>query len=114
MTAYKIQGGFDLIIAHGTLHLVTRDEWSLLIDTFKSHTLPHGFNVITVFTDEIAAPPDMRDVCVGVFEDGELFERYADWQCRLTKSYTFHDEHPGGLQHLHSANKLVARKPGNT
>ena len=112
MTRYVIGERYDLIIAHGTLHLIPRDAWTPLIDRIKTQTVPGGFNAVAVFTDEIAAPPDLAEVCVGLFKDGELFDLYIDWQRFLMKSYTSRDEHPGGLQHLHSANKPVARKPG--
>ena len=109
MTTYKFEDTYDLIIAHGCLHLIPRAQWETVIERMKNHTAPNGFNVVTVFTDEIAAPSDLADVCVGLFPDGELFRCYAGWHKRLEKSYTFHDAHPGNIEHLHAANKLVAQ-----
>lgn len=109
MTVYEIRNTYDLIISHGCLHFVERSHWERLILEFRAHTTANGFNAITVFTDDIPAPPDLADLCVGLFHESELYDRYSEWEIILKKSYTFQDEHVGGLQHVHAANKLVAR-----
>ncbi len=111
MSSYRIQGRYDLIIAHGCLHLLERSKWRNLIREIQEHTLPGGYNAVTVFTDSVPASPDMADFFVGLFHEEELFTVYSQWDLLLRKSYTFRDEHPGGIRHLHSANKLVAVKP---
>ncbi len=109
MTAFDFAGEYDLITSQGCLHFAERSQWERMIQRFKAHTAPSGFNAITVFTDTIQAPPDLAPLCVGLFREGELFQRYAEWETVLQKSYTFQDEHAGGLRHTHAANKLVAR-----
>jgi tellurite methyltransferase len=109
MTTFDFQDEYDLIISHGCLHFVERNDWERLIKEFKSHTTSNGFNAITVFTDDIPAPPDLADLCLGLFREGELYAKYSEWEIILKKSYTFQDEHAGGIQHVHAANKLVAR-----
>lgn len=111
MSSYRIQGGYDLIIAHGCLHLLERYKWMNLIREMQEHTLPGGYNAVTVFTDSVPASQDMADFFVGLFHEEELFTVYSHWDLLLRKSYTFRDEHPGGIQHQHAANKLVAVKP---
>ncbi len=111
MSSYRIQGRYDLIVAHGCLHLLERSNWKNLIREMQEHTLPGGYNAVTVFTDSVSASPDMVDFFVGLFHEEELFKVYSQWDLLLRKSYTFRDEHPGGIRHLHSANKLVAVKP---
>ncbi|MCD4707098.1 MAG: methyltransferase domain-containing protein [Candidatus Sabulitectum sp.] len=108
---YRIQSEYDLIAAHGCLHLLERTQWKKLIREMQAHTSPVGYNAVTVFTDSVPASPDMEDFFVGMFREGELFSIYSHWNILLRKSYTFRDEHPGGIHHLHAANKLVAGKP---
>lgn len=109
MIAYKIPRKYDLIISHGCLHFVERNHWERLIRTIKTHTTTNGFNAITVFTDDIPAPPDLAELCLGLFREGELYAMYSEWEIILKKSYTFQDKHAGGIHHVHAANKLVAR-----
>ncbi|VFQ45399.1 methyltransferase domain-containing protein [Desulfoluna butyratoxydans] len=109
MTRFEFPEEYDLIISHGCLHFVKPSQWEEMIERFKAHTAPSGFNVITVFTDAIPAPPDLAPLCVGLFREGELYERYSEWETILKKSYTFEDEHAGGIRHTHAANKLVVR-----
>lgn len=47
---------------------------------------------------------------VGLAYDGEIKELYSDWKILQYLSYTFEDEHPDVPRHLHSVNKIVARK----
>lgn len=105
---YRIQGEYDLIVAHGCLHLIERTQWKKLIREIQAHTSLRGYNAVTVFTDSVPASSDMEDFFVGLFREGELFSTYSDWNILLRKSYTFRDEHPGGIHHTHAANKIVA------
>jgi len=110
MRSYVFDVDFDLIISHGCLHLIERWEWQELLQRFKSHTLPGGYNVVAVFTDQFAAPPNLEKFCLGLFHEGELFAHYSDWEITLRKTYVINDEHPGGIRHTHPINKVVARK----
>ena len=109
MTVFDYPEEYDLIILHGCLHFVRRNQWEKMIEEFKAHTAPSGFNVITVFTDTVLAPPDLAPLCLGLFREGELYDRYSGWETILRKSYTFQDQHAGGIRHTHAANKLVTR-----
>jgi tellurite methyltransferase len=113
MCRYSFSNEFDLIISHGCLHLVERTQWQQLINRFKTYTAPGGANVVAVFTDAIPPPADLAEHCHGLFEEGELFSLYSDWDIELQKSYTFEDEHPGSPRHMHPVNKIVARKPSS-
>lgn len=109
MTTYSYEDMYDLIIAHGCLHLVHRKQREMMIESFKSHTVSSGYNVIAAFTDQIPVPPDLDEFCIGLFREGELYEKYTGWEIILQKSYVFQDEHPGGIRHTHAANKIVAK-----
>ena len=107
-----IDGNYDLIIAHGCLHLVEHADSERLLSEMKAATKAGGYNVVTVFTDAIESPEDLKPFTRGLFREGHLFEVYADWQVKLSRSYILEDEHPGGVHHRHAVDKLVARKPG--
>ncbi len=113
MRTYQIPDLFDLIVSHGCLHLVERESWLQLIPRFKAHTNPGGFNVVVVFTDMLPPPDDLKEFCLGLFQEKEVFSMYSDWEVLLQQSYTIQDQHPGSLPHTHPINKLVARKPSN-
>ena len=114
MRTYRFPYLFDLIVSHGCLHLVVRESWQQLIPRFKAHTNPGGFNVVVVFTDTLPPPDDLKEFCLGLFREGELFSMYSDWEVLLRQSYTIEDQHPGSPPHRHPINKLVARKPAHT
>lgn len=113
MRKYGFTTAYDLIISHGCLHLVERSAWLELIQQFKDNTKPGGINVVAVFTDRLPPSDDLKDVCIGLFQEGELAKLYVGWETILSKSYTFEDKHPGGITHIHPVNKVVMRKPSN-
>ena len=113
MRTYRFPNMFDLIVSHGCLHLVERESWQQLIPRFKVHTNPGGFNVVVVFTDTIPPPDDLKEFCLGLFREKEVFLMYSDWELVLQQSYTIQDQHPGSPPHTHPINKLVARRPSN-
>lgn len=110
MREYIFTDTYDLIVAHGCLHLIERECWMSLLNDIKIHTSPEGYNVIAVFADKIPPPDDIKEFTVGLFHEGELFRFYEGWRIILKESYEFDDEHPGNLKHSHAANKLVAQK----
>ncbi len=107
---YVPEHQFDLIIAHGILHLLPRPDWSRLIQRLKEATKPEGFNVVAVFTDSLPPPEDLSPFTQGLFHEGELLSHYQNWKVDLFRSYIKEDEHPGGFRHRHPINKIVARK----
>ena len=111
MRRYHWNTEYDLIVSHGCLHFIERSEWQHLLNEFKTHTRHGGYNVVAVFTDRIAPPEDLRNYCVGLFHEAELFSYYEDWRIYCQESYVKEDEHPGGLAHRHPINKIVAQRP---
>jgi tellurite methyltransferase len=111
MSKFKLVGGYDLVVAIGCLHLITRSDREGFLKRVKEHTNPSGLNVMTGFTDESPTPPDMEPYFVGLFRPGELFDVYGDWEIVTKRSFTFTDDHGNGLRHTHSTHGLLARKP---
>ena len=110
MREYAFERSYDLVVAHGSLHLIGREYWVPLIQRIKAHTRDGGYNLLVVFTDLIPPPDDLKDFHVGLFREGELFEFYADWDVLLKRSYLLEDEHPGNIRHRHPINQVVTRK----
>ena len=108
---HRFDGIYDLVIAHGCLHLLERPHWARLLAEAKNHTRPGGYHVMVVFTDALPAPEDLRLWMAGLFHEGELFGFYSDWTVLTKLSYVLEDEHPGGIRHRHPINKLVAQRP---
>lgn len=101
---------YDLIIVHGVLQFVEKTKQSSIIELLKKWTNNNGYHIIALFTDEEPIPPDLKDVMIGVFKEGEIKEHYRDWQTLMFDSYKFHDEHENGIKHCHAVNKIVAQK----
>ena len=112
MRDYAFGQSYDLVVAHGSLHLIEREHWTRLIHSIKDHTNAGGYNVVVVFTDTLPPPEDLADFHIGLFREGELFDFYHDWDVLLGRSYILEDEHPGGIRHRHPINQLVARNTG--
>ncbi len=110
MREFNYEGEYDLFVAVGCLHLITRNDQMVLFEKIKKHTRKNGFNIINVFTNEVPTPPDMEPFFLGLFNKGELFEIYNDWEIIDKIEYQFNDDHGNGLHHLHAGNKLIARK----
>lgn len=110
LCAYRIEGEYELIIAHGCLHLLERQCRNQLVEQMKAHTAIDGYNVVAVFTDSIEPPDDLRPWTIGLFTEGEIFSAYSEWRVKERRSYVLEDEHPGGLRHTHAIDKLVAQR----
>ena len=113
MRGYAFEQSYDLVVAHGSLHLIEREHWAPLLRRVKAHTSDGGWNVVVVFTNALPPPDDLKEFHLGLFREGELFEFYDGWDVLLKESYVLEDEHPGDIRHRHPVNRLVARKgPG--
>ena len=112
LQTFSFRRQYDLIVLHGVLHLIEREVWGGMLQSVRRHTKPGGWNVVVVFTDRLAAPPDLATQMRGLFKEGELREQYRGWSVASWEAYTLEDEHPGGVRHQHPINKIVAQKSG--
>lgn len=110
MTEYVFEKKYDLIMSFAALCFVEKDEWRQFIVNVKDSTNVGGIHIMHIFTDEVPASADIAPFAVGLAHDGELKELYNDWELLNFRSYVFEDEHPGVPKHLHSVNKIVAKK----
>ena len=105
---YEFEKEYDVVISHGTLHFVTKQNWKNFILKAKRHTKINGVHIMQIFTNIITASPDIAPFLKGLADEGELFELYHDWRILDAKSYVFEDKHPGVEKHFHASNKIVA------
>lgn len=110
LTEYIFEKKYDLIMSFATLCFVERDKWRKFIVNAKDSTNVGGIHIMHIFTDEVPASVDIAPFAIGLAHDGELKELYGDWEILSFQSYIFEDEHPGVPKHLHSVNKIAARK----
>ncbi|WP_313802029.1 methyltransferase domain-containing protein [Cytobacillus sp.] len=109
-TNYEFNCTYDLIISHGLFHFIERNNWANIIHRMKTGTQKGGYNIVTVFTDEVEIPEDLKPYVKGIFHEGELKKLYFDWSIEMHRSYQFEDEHDNNIRHCHAVNKIVARK----
>ena len=110
LTAYSFDKKYDLIMSFATLCFVKKIIWKQFINDAKANTNVGGIHIMHIFTDTVPASVDIASFAIGLAKDGELGELYNDWEILQFQSYTFEDEHPNVPKHLHSVNKIVARK----
>ncbi|MDQ2712657.1 MAG: methyltransferase domain-containing protein [Acidobacteriota bacterium] len=53
LRTYETKDSFELVIAHGCLHLLEREHWQRLLGQMKDHTVRRGINVVAVFTNAL-------------------------------------------------------------
>jgi ADP-ribosyl-[dinitrogen reductase] hydrolase len=108
---FEFDRTYGLIICHGVLHFLERGDCDRFLEELRRHTVSGGYNVHTVFTDRLPTPRDLKPFVRRHFKEGEIRDIYSNWLIERFESYVKEDHHPGGAQHRHSINKLVARKP---
>lgn len=59
LNTFRFSRAYDVIIAHGVLHLLERGVWARLFTEMKESTRTCGVNAVSVFTDEIPPSPNM-------------------------------------------------------
>lgn len=110
LETFSFRREYELIVAHGVLHLLEREVWQSVLASVRRHTKPGGWNVVVVFTDRLPPPQDLAVHMRGLFREGELRDQYRGWSVTRWEAYTLEDEHPGGVRHRHPINKIVAQK----
>lgn len=68
--SYAFRRDYELVVAHGVLHLLARRAWERTLRSIRRHTRPGGRNVIAVFTDRLDPPADLEAHVGGLFREG--------------------------------------------
>jgi tellurite methyltransferase len=111
LATFDLGAGYDLVLAHGVLHLLPPRVSDRLLSRMREATKPGGWNVVAVFTNELPQPPDLAPFVLNPFDEGVLEAAYSGWDVELSESYVLEDEHSGGIRHRHHIDKIVARRP---
>ncbi len=88
ITSFKLDHEYDLILAHGLLHLLTAFDARRLIDRFKRSTRTGGHNVVVVITNKVPLPRHTSQYMNELFDDGELRQYYNDWDILVDETYS--------------------------
>lgn len=110
LRSFVFDKSYDVIISYGTLHFVEKNDWKAFIEKAKNKTNSGGLNIMQIFTNKVAASPDIAQFAVGLANEGGLFSLYKGWDIIKTMSHVFDDKHPGVDKHQHASNKIVAQK----
>jgi tellurite methyltransferase len=113
MRNFRSEELFNVVISHGCLHLLYRDEWMTVLHNIKAMTAPDGLNIVVVFTDKVPPSPDMKPFTKGLFKEGELFDQYSGWTIHHQSSHVLEDDHGNGIHHVHAVNRIIAQKTTN-
>jgi len=113
MREFEPVDSYDVVISHGCLHLLFRDEWLKVLNNIQAATTANGYNITLVFTNKVPPSDDMEPFMKGLFNEGELFEYYKDWTIHHQSSHTMQDDHGGGIRHVHAINRIIAQKTTN-
>ena len=107
---FVFEKSYDIILSHGVLHLCEKAVRDLLLEHAKKHTAPGGYNTIGIFTNRLPATPDLAPFTKSLFDVGELPACYADWELVHHWEGIIEDSHPGGINHQHAYERIIARK----
>ena len=88
ITAFRPDHKYDLILAHGLLHLVHVSDRQQLIDRFKRSTRTGGYNFVVVITNKVSLPSYTKRYMDAPFNDGELRRYYNDWDILVDEAYS--------------------------
>lgn len=113
---YVVDDKYDVVLAHTSLHFLSRKSWRKLLSDLKESTNPNGFHSLTVFLSTPKYPIPEEIMAAGhklSFAIGELKEFYNNWEIIRYDSYLKQDQHPGIDIHSHYTEKILCRKNYN-
>lgn len=76
LTEFRFNRKYDLIMTHGTLHFVKKEEWKRFLVDAKRNTNIGGLNIIQIFTNKVTASYDIAGFVRGLADEGELESIY--------------------------------------
>lgn len=110
LETFVFEKDYDVILSHGVLHLPHTDVRNIFIEKMQAHTKIGGYNAIGIFTNRLPATPDNAPYTHGLFDVGELPEKYRDWEIVHHLEGTFTDTHPGDIHHEHAFERIIAKR----
>ena len=110
---YNIHREYDLIMSHGVLFCLTRDEWQDLLNRVIKKTKDGGINIhaTIIFNKKYPILPEFAVAhYMNSFRQKELGSFYKNWTNIRYDIYVKWDRHPGLNTHCHPIEKLVVQK----
>lgn len=100
---------YDLIICHGVINSMPKDDWPILADTLRRALKEGGILEITAFTED--SPNEIKSETITVLaKPAEMTWLFADLQVDKRDARVFEHSHfPAGL-HTHSIERFIFRK----
>jgi SAM-dependent methyltransferase len=103
---------YDLVICYGVTHFLHRHERNTAYARLGSWVRPGGLLAIASFNTLVPIPVDLQPLMPDPPSDSaELREAFAGWDVAFARSHVYEDQHEGGIQHTHSIDRLIMRKP---
>lgn len=112
---WTIDDRYEIVLAHGCLHYLSRLELADLCTRLKHNTVPGGLHLFTfhLFDTDDDVLPEMKEAGhMNPLRLGELRCFYEDWHVVAWENYDKWDSHPGIGSHMHPVEKWVLRAPG--
>ncbi len=106
---FEPRESYDLVVCHGLLHFLVRDEAFAVIEGLRKSTTRRGVHSLAFFSNAAPVPSDLQHLVKCTFPPGEVELRYPAWEVVDRRYYILNDEHEGGVRHVHSMGKLVTR-----
>jgi cyclopropane fatty-acyl-phospholipid synthase-like methyltransferase len=106
---------FDLVIAYGLFHCLSRDLIPSTIANIKRVTAPGGYNIAVCYNDRTHANFDEAHPAFQPTRlPHEIYVRsYSDWEIIAASDEDLTEQHPTNMvDHTHSMTRLLARKIG--
>lgn len=100
---------FDLVVAYGLMHCLTKAESTTLFGRMKHWTRAGGTHVVVAFNDrsqDLSGHPGFQPTLRS--HDSYLAE-YADWTIAFATDHDLYETHPHNqIPHHHSMTRIVA------
>ncbi len=87
--SFDFKENYDIIIATGILHFLSRDKVLGFLEKLKNHTNKDGLNIIDAFLKGSKCERDSEGY---YFKKGELLKIYSDWQVLKHEFYKDSEE----------------------
>ncbi|MEM4181693.1 MAG: methyltransferase domain-containing protein [Candidatus Pacearchaeota archaeon] len=87
---FKFKENYDIIIATGVFHLISKKKVFKILEEIKNHTKPRRLNIFKVLLHE--DPTEKENDYGYYFKSNELKKIYFDWKIFKYREYKDYDE----------------------
>jgi tellurite methyltransferase len=103
---------FDVVIAYGLLHCISRPYLPVVLDRLQKATKPGGYNVVCAFNDRLqdlmGHPAPFRPT---LLPHQWYLNQYVGWQIVAASDEDLYEQHPPiNVNHGHALTRILARR----